>query len=87
MYYQKILDLIQKDKELTAICQNLWKTYQENEYINLEYISKKAYDIYRNSYQKEYHLSITQRDFEIVFHFLPKEETRKQENDLYASLF
>jgi len=87
LYYQKILDLIQKDKELTAICQNLWKTYQENEYINLEYISKKAYDIYRNSYQKEYHLSITQKDFEIVFRFLPKEETRKQENDLYASLF
>lgn len=87
LYYRKILDLIQKDKELTAICQNLWKTYQENEYINLEYISKKAYDIYQNSYQKKYHLSIAQKDFEIIFRFLPKKEKKKQDNTLYAPLF
>lgn len=66
-YYSKLMNDIEKDEELDKICKNLLKTYVDNEYIDYDYISKKAYDIYTNSYKEKHKKDITQSDFSNIF--------------------
>ena len=86
LYYNYIMNIIKSDEELDTICQNLFKTYLNNKYIDFDYISKKMYDIYCASYAKKYHINVSQKDFENIFVLMQEKKKKKKIYSNYYEL-
>ncbi len=67
LYYANIMNIIQNNKELSKIYNNLLNSYYDNTYIDYDYISQKIYDIYSNFYIKQYTIDIEKEDFKRIF--------------------
>lgn len=87
LYYKYIIDIIKNDAELYTIYCNLLKSYENNEYIDYEYVSKKMYDIYTNIYKEKYKINIKKKEFENIFILMQERKDINEYSVFYRLVF